>query len=98
MSGGARNGYGSHSLTRDLERATEQRTRIEPAATAAETTLDQLEARRRELERALDQARQALFAHEKILLQLEQQLGALDAERARRTSEETRAAEQAATR
>ncbi|MGH9863675.1 MAG: chromosome segregation protein SMC, partial [Candidatus Acidiferrales bacterium] len=98
VSGGARNGYGSHSLTRELERATEQRTKIEPAASAAETTLDQLEARRRELERSLDHARQTLFAQEKNLLQLEQQLGTLEAERGRRQSEETRAAEQVAAR
>ncbi|HKZ52745.1 MAG TPA: chromosome segregation protein SMC [Candidatus Acidoferrales bacterium] len=94
VSGGTRNGHGSHALARELNHATERREKLEPVAYHAETTLSLLEARRRELEAELDRARQNLFAQEKNLLHLEQHRAGLAAERARWQNEETRAADQ----
>ncbi|MFQ5817876.1 MAG: chromosome segregation protein SMC [Terriglobia bacterium] len=96
VSGGVRNGHGAHSLQRDLEQAAQRRTEIEPVAGAAEAALGTLEARRRELEAALDAARRALFAEEKNLLQLEHERETLAAEGARQENEEARAAEEQA--
>ena len=92
VSGGARNGYGSHALERDLETARTRRAEVEPAAGSAESELRRLETRRREQERAVEASRQALLAREKDLMQLEQQLEAQLAERARWEAEESRVA------
>jgi len=94
VSGGTRNGHGSHALARELTHATERREKIEPVAYHAESTLSLLEARRRELEAGLDDARHHLFAQEKNLLQLEQQRAALAAERTRWEKEEAHTAEE----
>ena len=94
VSGGAHNGYGSHALVRDLESARQRRAEVEPVAGSAESDLRRLESRRRELERAVEQARQALLAREKDLIQLEQQLEAQLAARARWEAEEARAAQE----
>ncbi|MBI2955975.1 MAG: hypothetical protein HYY26_01550, partial [Acidobacteria bacterium] len=92
VSGGVRNGHGSHALQRELERAAARRTEVEPSVAEEEAELARLEARRRELENAVAAARQALFAQEKNLLQLEQQRDALTAERTRAEQEAARAA------
>ena len=73
VSGGTRNGHGSHSLRRDLERAARQKSEIEPAARSAEADWTELDTRRRRLLQVLEAARVSLLAHEKALLQLEQQ-------------------------
>ena len=77
VSGGTRNGHGSHSLRRELERAVRERSAIEPAARSAETAGAELESRRRRLLQTLEAARASLLAHEKAVLQLEQQRDAL---------------------
>ncbi len=92
VSGGTRNGYGAHSMTRELERATARRQEIEPAAQTAESSLSRLQELRRQQESGLLNARQELFARERDRLLVEQPLAALAAERTRRQQEEARAA------
>ena len=90
--GGARNGHGAHSLQRELQQATRERTEVEPRTRSAESTLAEQQERRRKLESNRDAARQTLFAREKELFQLEQQLDALAQQRARLQKEEARLA------
>ncbi|MGH9788734.1 MAG: chromosome segregation protein SMC, partial [Candidatus Acidiferrales bacterium] len=94
VSGGVRNGHGSHALEREHKRAEAQRREAEPSVATAEQELKRLEAGVREQQAALDSARQALFAQEKTLMQLEQQLAGAAAERARHEQLEARAAEE----
>ncbi|HXE76363.1 MAG TPA: AAA family ATPase [Candidatus Xenobia bacterium] len=82
VSGGVRNGHGSHAMRRELEEATRQRSLLEPSVRAAEARLAALEDLRRQLAELLESARQALLAQEKKLVQLQQQQDALALARA----------------
>ncbi len=73
VSGGVRNGHGSHAMRRELDEATRQKSTLEPSMRAAEATLVALEGSRRQLTELLEAARQALLAQEKKLVQLQQQ-------------------------
>ncbi|HSC78496.1 MAG TPA: hypothetical protein VLB32_08025 [Candidatus Acidoferrales bacterium] len=73
VSGGVRNGHGSHAMRRELDEAARQKMSLEPSVRAAEATLAALETARRQLVELLEAARQALLAQEKKLVQLQQQ-------------------------
>jgi len=73
VSGGVRNGHGSHAMRRELDEAARQKGALEPSVRAAEARLAALEGSRRQLAELLEASRQAQLAQEKKLLQLQQQ-------------------------
>ncbi len=82
VSGGVRNGHGSHAMRRELDEAARQKNSLEPLVRAAEATLAALETARRQLAELLEAARQVLLAQEKKLVQLQQQQDGLALARA----------------
>ncbi|MCI0403093.1 MAG: AAA family ATPase, partial [Acidobacteria bacterium] len=77
VSGGVRNGHGSHAMRRELDEAARQKSALEPTVRAAEARLVALDSSRRQLTELLETGRQALLAQEKKLVQLQQQQDAL---------------------